>query len=69
MKPAEIAVLIISVAIFAGGVMLAVAAVRDPAWGRSGDVAAPYAAMFFQMGMGAAVAGLIGFAVVWMRKR
>lgn len=69
MKLPEIIVLMFAAAFCFGGAILAITAVRDPAWGRSGDVAEPYAAMIFMMGVGAVLAGFVAFAVVWMRKR
>lgn len=69
MKAADIITLLVAAALCIVGILIVAAALQDPAWGRSGDVAEPYAALFFMAGAASIVAGGVALVVILVRKR
>jgi hypothetical protein len=69
MKLSKAILIALASASSAFGGALAVTAVQDPAWGRDGDVAAPYTALVFQIGLAAFIVGGLALALVLLRKR
>lgn len=69
MKAPELITLVVAAALCLAGVLIVAAALHDPAWGRSGDVAEPYVALFFMAGAASIVAGGVALVVILVRKR
>ena len=69
MKAPELITLGVAAVLCLVGVMTVAAALQDPAWGRSGDVAEPYVALFFMAGAASIVAGGVALVIILVRKR